>query len=736
MEKDNKKKTYNFNGKQKAYKNDEEEKKRKTQKPSKTRKQLFEKKTRIQPLLSFHKYKTNLIEYDSSLNIENKEKQEDNYQEIMTDKRERVKILDQNINEEVNTEKQLIELYNEIMENNKKIKEKIISKVNKIIEDKESHEILKNEFTQIEQMFKECQEKKEIKKKTYEKSLQSKSNDIILLLNDLENEKNKLSKDQNENVQSRSQIPEVINSIQIKEQEINEEKITLHNRTENKNALKEQFNKANKISINDNKFCHDNFYSSLIFFPYFKNVAFIIKKENNGTNDIIVDDRKNENEINNTDENRIIIDEEIEDEIEKENINNIKLVLEQKENKDKNVSYKILKDRRTLQINSKEKYKFKKIFSIINNNYIAEPWDIAKFFNLKLATINSYFNEFNMTAISNNYFIIYFVTNIDKTSLNNELFHIYQKLKNNEYIDKNILIKISVITESNYINLQNINQESKVKNQLISITNNGNHQIYGFLYEFTKTNRLNKKNVFRIYNFDYAYPYAIDMMNNIYKYYAKKKRKKTGVYKKLNRQGGLGKQKKKQADKSFNNINNLNNKGKGKNINLNNKKNPNLNKLQNKKNNNENNLGNLKKNNSNINIPQINKINNNKNKNNKKINNSSSVSPDENKKVLKKSGSDNVSHKKISKNVLNTKNSNSNLNSVKKEEKLIKSRNNSENKNTVINKQKASNMVFNDLKIIKPEHTLVIHDINSDFVSSKEFKQIAKACGVLNNLEK
>ena len=293
------------------------------------------------------------------------------------------------------------------------------------------------------------------------------------------------------------------------------------------------------------------------------------------------------------------------------------------------------------------------------------------------------------------------------------------------------MIKISVITESNYINLQNINQESKVKNQLTSITNNGTHQIYGFLYEFTKTNRLNKKNVFRIYNFDYNYPYAIDMMNNICKYYAKKKRKKTGVYKKLNRQGG---QKRKQADKSFNNINNMNNKGKGKNINLNNKKNNNLNKFQNKKNYNENNIGNLKKNNSNINIPRVNKINN--NKNNKKIN-SVSVSPDENKKVLKKSGSDNLSHKKdISKNNLNTKNSNSNMKSVKKEEKLIKSRNNSENKNNVINKQKASSMVFNDLKIIKPEHTLVIHDINSDFVSSKEFKQIAKACGVLNNLEK
>ena len=165
MEKDKKKKTYNFNGKQKANKNNEEEKKRKTQKVSKSKYALLEKKTRILPLLSFHKFKTNLVEYDHLLNIENKEKQEDNYQEVMSDKRERIKILDQNINEEVNSEKQLIELYNEIMENNKKIKEKIISKVNKIIEDKESYEILKNEYTQIEQMLEECHEKKDIKKK-------------------------------------------------------------------------------------------------------------------------------------------------------------------------------------------------------------------------------------------------------------------------------------------------------------------------------------------------------------------------------------------------------------------------------------------------------------------------------------------------------------------------------------------------------------------------------------------
>ena len=51
-----------------------------------------------------------------------------------------------------------------------------------------------------------------------------------------------------------------------------------------------------------------------------------------------------------------------------------------------------------------------------------------------------------MTAISDNYFIIYLVPNIDKTTINNELFKLFQKLKNNEYIDKNIIIKLSAIT--------------------------------------------------------------------------------------------------------------------------------------------------------------------------------------------------------------------------------------------------------------------------------------------------
>ena len=56
-------------------------------------------------------------------------------------------------------------------------------------------------------------------------------------------------------------------------------------------------------------------------------------------------------------------------------------------------------------------------------------------------------------------------------------------------------------------------------------------------YMNLKKKRLNKKNFFKIYNFDYSYPLAIEMMNNINKYYTKKKRKKTGVYKKVIRKG-------------------------------------------------------------------------------------------------------------------------------------------------------------------------------------------------------
>jgi hypothetical protein len=352
-----------------------------------------------------------------------------------------------------------------------------------------------------------------------------------------------------------------------------------------------------------------------------------------------------------------------------------------------------------LQINQKEKYQFNKIFSIINNKYIAEPWNYNKYSSLKLSTINSYFNEFNMTAISNNYFIIYLIPTFDKTSINIELFKLFQKLKKNEYIDNNISIKISIITESNYINLQNISQESQIKTQVLSIENSGMHDIYGYMYEFIKTNRLNKKNIFRIYNLDYSYPQAVELMSCIYKYYAKKKRKKTGIYKKMVRQGVQGKAKKKKEERNVS-ANNVNNNRK---LNINN----NVNKKP---------VNNNQKKKTMINISSS-RENNLKKKNNNE-NNKLNKSFIEEKKNLKKSESEQQSPiKQKSKNVQFELNTSKNIKSITPKRKSF-------------HKLKVINIIFNDLKTIKPEHTLVVHDITASFVSNNEFKKVAIAGGL------
>ena len=666
---------------------------------------------------------------------------EDDYLEKISEKMKKMDQLNTEINLLVSKRDKILEFMKEIGNNIRNEEKKILQLNNKINDEDFIVKSKKNEIHQLKSDEQNITAQRDMLKKSYEIY---KSNELFNYTEEIKKERNNLTNLQIENENNKIQALAEVNNIQNKEQEINKKKLELEKNIEEKNNIKEQYEKANQIAINDNKFCHDNFYSLLTFFPYYKNVAFI----NTNNNEILSE----EEEKKEFDENRIIIEEELENDLEKENLKNIKILLAQRENIDKKTSFKILKDRKTLQIEPKEKYKFKKIFSTINNNYFAEPWDSNKYISLKLSTINSYFNEFNLTAISNNYFVIYFVPILEKTSINNEVYKLYHLIKNNEYIDKNIMIKISAISETNYINLQNVNQESKIRNQLLSIKNENTHIVYGFLYEFIKTNRLNKKNIFRIYNFDYSYPQAIDMMKNINKYYAKKKRKKTGVYKKVIRKG-QGKQKKKQNERSTSNNNNINNKPRGKsniNNNNNNKKN-NLNKVQPKKTININ-IANMKKNNTFItNNQQNNKSNNNKNLNtsvnivrNNRINrneNSKKIKSSkkeinkisEDKKIIK-SGSQIQSQKKESK-VINI---NNNLKIVKLDEKIKSTtprKTNSTNKKS-IKKQTNASLVFNDLKLIKPEHTLVIHDIYADFVNSNEFKQVIKACGLLNNSEK
>ena len=230
------------------------------------------------------------------------------------------------------------------------------------------------------------------------------------------------------------------------------------------------------------------------------------------------------------------------------------------------------------------------------------------------------------------------------------------------------------------------------------------------------------------------------MMNNISKYYAKKKRKKTGVYKKVIK-GVQPKAKKRQADKSVNSDNNNNiknnklNKGNIKN-NQGNKKNNNVNKVvQFKKSVIFNNSHKDKTISTNNAANNLNKtfISNNKSKkknDNKKILNVSSI---DNKKIIKKSGSSQKVQNKKEKNV--TINSKNNIKVVKIEEKpksITPIKSNSSKKELVRKTLNLNNIIVNDLKSIKPEHTLIIHDINDEFANSIEFKKVVKSCGLLN----
>ena len=646
----------------------------------------------------------NNYEIDNEKNIENFANiEEDNYFEIISKKREEIEKIDNEINSQFGNKNMIINFLKEIGSNTNYEMKICLERIKEIYEEKKYVEKLKEKINELKTKLDESEKEKNKHRDLFEQSENVVNNDIISKEKEIEIEKNNLIKKQQENIELSKKIPEVKENIIKYEEEINQEKSLCEKLTKEKNDLKEQYFKINKTAINDNKFCHDNFFSLLTLFPYYKNVAFISYKNSS-----------KEEKIENFDDNKIFIED-----IENEDFNNIKYMLKQKEDTETKENFRIFNDRRTLQINPKEKYKFQKIFSIINNKYIAEPWNYTKFSYFKLSTINSYFNEFNMTAISNNYFIIYFVPSLDKSSLKGEFYPLFQQLKNNEYIDKNIVIKISAITESNYINIQNINQENNIKNQ-ISIISESN-SIHGFLYEFIKSNRLNKKNIFRIYNFDYSYPYAIDMMTSISKYYAKKKRKKTGVYKKVIRQPGKGK--KKLVEKNGNN--NINN------LNKNNKKN-NLNKIQPKKNGNIN-IRNTSLNSNNQNNKIINNKNNNKNENKKPLN----ISSLDNKQILKKPGSTHQSKQKEKKLGISSKH---NIKFVKfeddKTESMTPKKNNSASKEMTIKKNKINSIVFNDLKTIKPEHTLILHDINYEFVLSNKFKNVAKACGILNNNEK
>ena len=120
---------------------------------------------------------------------------------------------------------------------------------------------------------------KESAKLSKKKLFENRDNAHYFAIKEIEKEiqisENNLTIQENKNKEMNNKLPELLENISKYEQEITQEKNIENELTLNKNALKEEYLKINATAINDNKFCHDNFFALLTLFPYYKNVAFI-----------------------------------------------------------------------------------------------------------------------------------------------------------------------------------------------------------------------------------------------------------------------------------------------------------------------------------------------------------------------------------------------------------------------------------------------------------------------------
>ena len=91
MEKDQKKKTFNFNGKQKIYVNQLKDDKRKTQKILETKTPFSKNTPMLLSYVSFNQIPVNIYELDNKKNLEKKKELEDNYYEIIFEKKQKIK---------------------------------------------------------------------------------------------------------------------------------------------------------------------------------------------------------------------------------------------------------------------------------------------------------------------------------------------------------------------------------------------------------------------------------------------------------------------------------------------------------------------------------------------------------------------------------------------------------------------------------------------------------------------
>ena len=165
MEKDQKKKTFNFNGKQKIYVNQLKDDKRKTQKILEAKTPFSKNTPMLLSYVSFNQIPVNIYELDNKKNLEKKKELEDNYYEIIFEKKQKIKKINEEMNESLKNKDSVINLLNEINKNIKEEEIKYNLKINEIINEKLNIEILKNELIEIEKQYNECEENGNRKKK-------------------------------------------------------------------------------------------------------------------------------------------------------------------------------------------------------------------------------------------------------------------------------------------------------------------------------------------------------------------------------------------------------------------------------------------------------------------------------------------------------------------------------------------------------------------------------------------
>ena len=184
MEKDKKKKMYN--GKKKISKDKSFDDKQKTHKASKITNLSCPQnlgQTMNLKYLNFGYIPINIYEIQKiEEKKDSKKSKEDNFYEIITKRKEEMKLAHKKIDIMMAKRKEVIDLINEIYEKIKKERNYKFGKINECKEEIMIIENLRNEIKQLEEVKEKAITQKDAKKKRYESSFQTKPDNILFTL--------------------------------------------------------------------------------------------------------------------------------------------------------------------------------------------------------------------------------------------------------------------------------------------------------------------------------------------------------------------------------------------------------------------------------------------------------------------------------------------------------------------------------------------------------------------------